>query len=213
MKNIRNNIDKILEGVIIAYGITGVLAVVMAIIIATTNPADPKASLFPLYVVIAFGLSFFLLIALVKAIVKRHYVISGDWQTIYNRKREKHKDTAVAIASHVFDIIDDYPIMLLTSDELSKRYINKLQKTFDPTFKSTVGVQSDTKLLTRNVYIKPDNIVIEGDADTYRISKLELQPIEGYYVQCFNLRSDTRESIIDGYLRVTFEPIENYVED
>lgn len=213
MKNIRNNIDKILEGVIIAYGITGVLAVVMAIIIATTNPADPKASLFPLYVVVAFGLSFFLLIALVKAIVKRHYVISGDWQTIYNRKREKHKDTAVAIASHVFDIIDDYPIMLLTSDELSKRYINKLQKTFDPTFKSTVGVQSDTKLLARNVYIKPKDLVIDGDARTYCIAKLELQPIEGYYVQCFNLRSDTRESIIDGYLRVTFEPIENYVED
>jgi hypothetical protein len=213
MKNIRNNIDKILEGVIIAYGITGVLAVVMAIIIATTNPADSKASLFPLYVVVAFGLSFFLLIALVKAIVKRHYVISGDWQTIYNRKREKHKDTAVAIASHVFDIIDDHPIMLLTSDELSKRYINKLQKTFDPTFKSTVGVQSDTKLLTRNVYIRPEDLVIDGDARTYCIAKLELQPIEGYYVQCFNLRSDTRESIIDGYLRVTFEPIENYVED
>lgn len=213
MKNIRNNIDKTLEGVIIAYGITGVLAVVMAIIIATTNPADPKASLFPLYVVVAFGLSFFLLIALVKAIVKRHYVISGDWQTIYNRKREKHKDTAVAIASHVFDIIDDYPIMLLTSDELSKRYINKLQKTFDPTFKSTVGVQSDTKLLTRNVCIRPGDLVIDGDARTYCIAKLELQPIEGYYVQCFNLRSDTRESIIDGYLRVTFEPIENYVED
>ena len=184
MKNIRNNIDKILEGVIIAYGITGVLAVVMAIIIATTNPADPKASLFPLYVVVAFGLSFFLLIALVKAIVKRHYVISGDW-----------------------------PIMLLTSDELSKRYINKLQKTFDPTFKSTVGIQSDTKLLARNVYIRPEDLVIDGDARTYCIAKLELQPIEGYYVQCFNLRSDTRESIIDGYLRVTFEPIENYVED
>lgn len=213
MKNIRNNIDKILEGVIIAYGITGVLAVVMAIIIATTNPADSKASLFPLYVVVAFGLSFFLLIALVKAIVKRHYVISGDWQTIYNRKREKHKDTAVAIASHVFDIIDDHPIMLLTSDELSKRYINKLQKTFDPTFKSTVGVQSDTKLLTRNVYIRPEDLVTDGDARTYCIAKLELQPIEGYYVQCFNLRSDTRKSIIDGYLRVTFEPIENYVED
>ena len=213
MKNIRNNIDKILEGVIIAYGITGVLAVVMAIIIATTNPADPKASLFPLYVVVAFGLSFFLLIALVKAIVKRHYVISGDWQTIYNRKREKHKDTAVAIASHVFDIIDDYPIMLLTSDELSKRYINKLQKTFDPTFKSTVGVQSDTKLLTRNVCIRPGDLVINGDARTYCIAKLELQPIEGYYVQCFNLRSDTRESIIDGYLRVTFEPVENYIEN
>lgn len=213
MKNIRNNIDKILEGVIIAYGITGVLAVVMAIIIATTNPADPKASLFPLYVVVAFGLSFFLLIALVKAIVKRHYVISGDWQTIYNRKREKHKDTAVAIASHVFDIIDDHPIMLLTSDELSKRYINKLQKTFDPTFKSTVGVQSDTKLLTRNVYIKPENIVIESDADSYRIAKLELQPIEGYYVQCFKLKSDTRKSQVDGYLRITFEPVENHIEN
>lgn len=208
MKNIRNNIDKILEGVIIAYGITGVVAVILAIIIPATNPADPKASLFPLYVVVAFGLSFFLLIALVKAIVKRHYVISGDWQTIYNRKREKHKDTAVAIASHVFDIIDDYPIMLLTSDELSKRYINKLQKTFDPTFKSTVGVQSDTKLLTRNVCIRPGDLVIDGDARTYCIAKLELQPIEGYYVQCFNLRSDTRKSIIDGYLRVTFEPVD-----
>lgn len=208
MKNIRNNIDKILEGVIVAYGVTGVVAVILAIIIPATNPADPKASLFPLYVVVAFGLSFFLLIALVKAIVKRHYVISGDWQTIYNRKREKHKDTAVAIASHVFDIIDDYPIMLLTSDEFSKRYINKLQKTFDPTFKSTVGVQSDTKLLTRNVCIRPGDLVIDGDARTYCIAKLELQPIEGYYVQCFNLRSDTRKSIIDGYLRVTFEPVD-----
>ena len=213
MKNIRNNIDKILETIIFAYGITGVVAVILAIIITAANPADPKASLFPLYVVVAFGLSFFLLIALVKTIVKRHYVISGDWQTIYNRKREKHKDTAVAIASHVFDIIDDYPIMLLTSDELSKRYINKLQKTFDPTFKSTVGVQSDTKLLTRNVCIRPGDLVINGDARAYCIAKLELQPIEGYYVQCFNLRSDTRESIIDGYLRVTFEPVENYIEN
>jgi hypothetical protein len=213
MKNIRNNIDEILEAVIVAYGITGVAAVILAIYITAANPADPKASLFPLYVVIAFGLSFFLLIALVKAIVKRHYVISGDWQTIYNRKREKHKDTAVAIASHAFDIIDDYPIMLLTSDELSKRYINKLQKTFDPTFRSTVGVQTDTKLLTRNVYIKPENIVIEDDAGSYRIAKLELQPIEGYYIQCFKLKSDTRESQVDGYLRITFEPVENYAEN
>ena len=208
MKNIRNNIDKILEAIIFAYGVTGVVAIILTIAITAANPANPKASIIPLYVVIAFGLSFFLLIALVKAIVKRHYVISGDWQTIYNRKREKHKDTAVAIASHVFDIIDDYPIMLLTSDELSKRYINKLQKTFDPTFKSTVGVQTDTKLLTRNVYIKPENIVIENDADSYRIAKLELQPIEGYYVQCFKLKSDTRKSQVDGYLRITFEPVD-----
>lgn len=207
MKNIRNNIDKILEGVIIAYGITGVLAVVMAIIITATNPADPKASLFPLYVLIAFGLSFSLLIALVKAIVKRHYVISSDWQTIYNRKHEKHKDTA--IATHFFDTLDDYPVMLLTSDVLSKHYVGKLRKKLDPTFRSTVGVQTDTKLLTRNVYIKPENIVIEDDADSYRIAKLELQPIEGYYVQCFKLKSDTRESQVDGYLRITFEPVKN----
>lgn len=213
MKNIRNNIDKILETIIVAYGITGVAAVVLAIIITATNPADPKASLFPLYVLIAFGLSFFLLIALVKAIVKRHYVISGDWQTIYNRKREKHKDTAVAIATHFFDTLDDYPVMLLTSDVLSKHYVGKLRKKLDPTFKSTVSVQSGTKLLTRNVYIRPEDLVTDGDARTYCIAKLELQPIEGYYVQCFNLRSDTRESIIDGYLRVTFEPVENYIEN
>lgn len=208
MKNIRNNIDKILEGVIVAYGITGVVAVILAIIIPAANPANPKASIIPLYVVIAFGLSFFLLIALVKAIVKRHYVISGDWQTIYNRKREKHKDTAIAIATHFSDTFDDYPVMLLTSDVLSKHYVGKLRKKLDPTFRSTVGVQTDTKLLTRNVYIKPENIVIEGDADTYRISKLDLQPIEGYYVQCFKLKSDTRESQVDGYLRITFEPVD-----
>lgn len=208
MKNIRNNIDKILEAVIVAYGITGVAAVVLAIIITAANPADPKASLFPLYVLIAFGLSFSLLIALVKTIVKRHYVVSGDWQTIYNRKREKHKDTAIGIATHFFDTLDDYPIMLLTSDVLPKHYVGKLRKKLDPTFRSTVGVQTDTKLLTRNVYIKPDNIVIDGDADSYRIAKLDLQPIEGYYVQCFKLKSDTRESQVDGYLRITFEPVD-----
>ena len=208
MKNIRNNIDKILETIIIAYGITGVVAVVLAIIITAANPADPKASLFPLYVLIAFGLSFSLLIALVKAIVKRHYVISSDWQTIYNRKREKHKDTAIAIATHFFDTLDDYPVMLLTSDVLSKHYVGKLRKKLDPTFKSTAGVQTDTKLLTRNVYIKPENIIIDGDADSYRIAKLDLQPIEGYYVQCFRLKSDTRESQVDGYLRITFEPVD-----
>lgn len=208
MKDIRNNIDKILETIIIAYGITGVVAVVLAIIITAANPADPKASLFPLYVVIAFGLSFFLLIALVKAIVKRHYVVSENWQTIYDRKRDD-EDTAVAISSHFFDTLDDYPIMLLTSDVLSKHYVGKLRKKLDPTFRSTVGVQTDTKLLTRNVYIKPENIVIEGDANSYRIAKLELQPIEGYYVQCFKLKSDTRKSQVDGYLRITFEPVEN----
>lgn len=206
MKNIRNNIDKILEAVIVAYGITGLAAVILAIIITAANPADPKASLFPLYVLIAFGLSFSLLIALVKAIVKRHYVISEDWQTIYDRKHDD-EDTAVAISCHFFDTLDDYPIMLLTSDELSKRYIRKLRKKLDPTFRSTVGVQTDTKLLTRNVYIKPENIVIENDADSYRIAKLELRPIEGYYVQCFKLKSDTRESQVDGYLRITFEPV------
>lgn len=207
MKNIRNNIDKILEGVIIAYGITGVVAVVLAIIITAANPADPKASLFPLYVLIAFGLSFFLLIALVKAIVKRHYVISEDWQTIYDRKRD-NESTSVAIATHFFDTLDDYPLMLLTSDQLTKRYTHKLKKALEPALKSTVGVQSDTKLLTRYVYIKPENIVIEGDADSYRIAKLDLQPIEGCYVQCFKLKSDTRESQVDGYLRITFEPVD-----
>lgn len=206
MKNIRNNIDKILEAIIIAYGITGLVAVVLAIIITAANPADPKASLFPLYVLIAFGLSFSLLIALVKAIVKRHYIINSDWQTIYDRKHDS-EDTAVAISSHFFDTLDDYPIMLLTSDQLTKCYTHKLKKALEPTLKSTVGVQSDTKLLTRNVYIKPDNIVIEGDADSYRIAKLELQPIEGYYVQCFKLKSDTRESQVNGYLRITFEPV------
>lgn len=208
MKNIRNNIDKILETIIVAYGITGVAAVILAIYITAANPADPKASLFPLYVVIAFGLSFFLLIALVKAIVKRRYVISEDWQTIYDRKHDD-EDTAVAISSHFFDTLDDYPIVLLTSDVLSKHYVGKLRKKLDPTFRSTVGVQTDTKLLTRNVYIKPENIVIEGDADSYRIAKLDLQPIEGYYVQCFKLKSDTRKSQVDGYLRITFEPVEN----
>lgn len=207
MKNIRNNIDKILETVIVAYGITGVAAVILAIYITAANPADPKASLFPLYVLIAFGLSFSLLIALVKAIVKRHYVISEDWQTIYDRKRDD-ENTAVAISSHFFDTLDDYPIMLLTSDELTKRYTHKLKKALEPTLKSTVGMQSDTKLLTRNVYIKPDNIVIDGDADSYRIGRLDLQPIEGYYVQCFKLKSDTRESQVDGYLRITFEPVD-----
>lgn len=207
MKNIRNNIDKIPEAIIFAYGVTGVVAIILTITITATNPANPKASIIPLYVVIAFGLSFFLLIALVKAIVKRHYIISSDWQTIYDRKHDS-EDTAVAISSHFFDTLDDYPIMLLTSDELSKRYVRKLRKTLDPTLKSTVGVQSDTKLLTRNVYIKPDNIVIEGDADSYRIAKLELRPIEGYYVQCFKLKSDTRESQVDGYLRITFEPVD-----
>ena len=206
MKNIRNNIDKILETIIIAYGITGVVAVVLAIIITAANPADPKASLFPLYVVIAFGLSFSLLIALVKAIVKRHYVISEDWQTIYDRKHDD-ENTAITIATHFFDTLDDYPVMLLTSDVLSKHYVGKLRKKLDPTFRSTVGAQTDTKLLTRNVYIKPKNIVIESDADSYRITKLELQPIEGYYVQCFKLKSDTRESQVDGYLRITFEPV------
>ena len=206
MKNIRNNIDKILETIIIAYGITGVVAVVLAIIITAANPADPKASLFPLYVVIAFGLSFSLLIALVKAIVKRHYVISEDWQTIYDRKHDD-ENTAITIATHFFDTLDDYPVMLLTSDVLSKHYVGKLRKKLDPTFRSTVGAQTDTKLLTRNVYIKPKNIVIESDADSYRIAKLELQPIEGYYVQCFKLKSDTRESQVDGYLRITFEPV------
>lgn len=204
MKNIRNNIDKILEAIIIAYGITGVAAVILAIYITAI---DPNMSNSILYVIAAFGLSFFLLIALVKAIVKRHYVISEDWQTIYDRKHDS-EDTAVAISSHFFDTLDDYPIMLLTSDELSKRYVRKLRKALDPTLKSTVGVQSDTKLLTRNIYIKPDNIVIEGDADSYRIAKLELQHIEGYYVQCFKLKSDTRESQVDGYLRVTFEPVD-----
>lgn len=208
MKNIRNNIDKILEAIIFAYGVTGVVAIILTIAITAANPANPKASIIPLYVVIAFGLSFFLLIALVKAIVKRHYVISGDWQTIYNRKREKHKDTAIAIATHFFDTFDDYPVMLLTSDVLSKHYVGKLRKKLDPTFRSTVGVQTDTKLLTRNVYIKPENIVIENDADSYRIAKLELQPIEGYYVQCFKLKSDTRKSQVDGYLRITFEPVD-----
>lgn len=205
MKNIRNNIDKILEAIIFAYGVTGVAAVILAIYITAI---DPNMSNSILYVIAAFGLSFFLLIALVKAIVKRHYVISGDWQTIYNRKREKHKDTAIAIATHFSDTFDDYPVMLLTSDVLSKHYVGKLRKKLDPTFRSTVGVQSDTKLLTRNVYIKPDNIVIDGDADSYRISKLDLQPIEGYYVQCFKLKSDTRESQVDGYLRITFEPVD-----
>lgn len=207
MKNIRNNIDKILEAIIFAYGVAGVVAIILTIAITAANPANPKASIIPLYVVIAFGLSFFLLIALVKAIVKRHYIISSDWQTIYDRKHDS-EDTAVAISSHFFDTLDDYPIMLLTSDELSKRYIRKLRKALDPTLKSTVGVQTDTKLLTRNVYIKPDNIVIDGDADSYRIAKLELQPIEGYYVQCFKLKSDTRKSQVDGYLRITFEPVD-----
>lgn len=206
MKNIRNNIDKILEAIIIAYGLTGVAAVILAIYITAI---DPKMSNSILYVIATFGLSFFLLIALVKAIVKRHYVVSGDWQTIYNRKREKHKDTAVGIATHFFDTLDDYPVMLLTSDILSKHYVDKLPKKLDPTFRSTVGVQTDTKLLTRNVYIKPENIVIDGNADNYRIAKLELQAIEGYYVQCFKLKSDTRESQVDGYLRITFEPVEN----
>lgn len=204
MKNIRNNIDKILEAIIFAYGVTGVAAVILAIYITAI---DPNMSNSILYVIAAFGLSFFLLIALVKAIVKRHYVISEDWQTIYDRKHDS-EDTAVAISSHFFDTLDDYPIMLLTSDELSKRYIRKLRKALDPTLKSTVGVQTDTKLLTRNVYIKPDNIVIDGDADSYRIAKLELQPIEGYYVQCFKLKSDTRKSQVDGYLRITFEPVD-----
>lgn len=207
MKNIRNNIDKILEAIIFAYGVTGVVAIILTITITATNPANPKASIIPLYVVITFGLSFFLLIALVKAIVKRHYIISSDWQTIYDRKHDS-EDTAVAISSHFFDTLDDYPIMLLTSDELSKRYVRKLRKALDPTLKSTVGVQSDTKLLTRNVYIKPDNIVIEGDADSYRIAKLDLQPIEGYYVQCFKLKSNTRKSQVDGYLRIAFEPVD-----
>lgn len=204
MKNIRNNIDKILEAIIFAYGVTGVAAVILAIYITAI---DPNMSNSILYVIAAFGLSFFLLIALVKAIVKRHYVISEDWQTIYDRKHDS-EDTAVAISSHFFDTLDDYPIMLSTSDELSKRYIRKLRKALDPTLKSTVGVQTDTKLLTRNVYIKPDNIVIDGDADSYRIAKLELQPIEGYYVQCFKLKSDTRKSQVDGYLRITFEPVD-----
>lgn len=207
MKNIRNNIDKILEAIIFAYGVTGVVAIILTITITATNPANPKASIIPLYVVIAFGLSFFLLIALVKAIVKRHYIISSDWQTIYDRKHDS-EDTAVAISSHFFDTLDDYPVMLLTSDVLSKHYVGKLRKKLDPTFRSTVGVQTDTKLLTRNVYIKPENIVIENDADSYRIAKLELQPIEGYYVQCFKLKSDTRESQVDGYLRITFEPVD-----
>lgn len=206
MKNIRNNIDKILEAIIFAYGVTGVVAIILTIAITAANPANPKASIIPLYVVIAFGLSFFLLIALVKAIVKRHYVISSDWRTIYDRKRDD-EDTAVAISCHFFDTLDDYPIMLLTSDQLTKRYTHKLKKALEPTLKSTVGVQSDTKLLTRNVYIKPDNIVIDGDADSYRIAKLELQPIKGYYVQCFKLKSDTRESQVNGYLRITFEPV------
>ena len=204
MKNIRNNIDKILEAIIFAYGVTGVAAVILAIYITAI---DPNMSNSILYVIAAFGLSFFLLIALVKAIVKRHYVISEDWQTIYDRKHDS-EDTAVAISSHFFDTLDDYPIMLLTSDELSKRYIRKLRKALDPTLKSTVGVQTDTKLLTRNVYIKPKNIVIEGDADSYRIAKLDLQPIEGYYVQCFKLKSDTRKSQVDGYLRIAFEPVD-----
>ena len=207
MKNIRNNIDKILEAIIFAYGVTGVVAIILTITITATNPANPKASIIPLYVVIAFGLSFFLLIALVKAIVKRHYIISSDWQTIYDRKHDS-EDTAVAISSHFFDTLDDYPVMLLTSDVLSKHYVGKLRKKLDPTFRSTVGVQTDTKLLTRNVYIKPENIVIENDADSYRIAKLELQPIEGYYVQCFKLKSDTRESQVDGYLRITLEPVD-----
>lgn len=207
MKNIRNNIDKILEAIIFAYGVTGVVAIILTITITATNPANPKASIIPLYVVIAFGLSFFLLIALVKAIVKRHYIISSDWQTIYDRKHDS-EDTAVAISSHFFDTLDDYPVMLLTSDVLSKHYVGKLRKKLDPTFRSTVGVQTDTKLLTRNVYIKPENIVIENDADSYRIAKLELQPIEGYYVQCFKLKSDTRESQVDGYPRITFEPVD-----
>lgn len=207
MKNIRNNIDKILEAIIFAYGVTGVVAIILTITITATNPANPKASIIPLYVVIAFGLSFFLLIALAKAIVKRHYIISSDWQTIYDRKHDS-EDTAVAISSHFFDTLDDYPVMLLTSDVLSKHYVGKLRKKLDPTFRSTVGVQTDTKLLTRNVYIKPENIVIENDADSYRIAKLELQPIEGYYVQCFKLKSDTRESQVDGYLRITFEPVD-----
>lgn len=210
MKNIRNNIDKILEAIIIAYGLTGALAVILAIYITAI---DPKMSNSIIYVIAAFGLSFFLLIALVKAIVKRHYVVSSDWQTIYNRKREKHKDTAIGIATHFFDTLDDYPVMLLTSDVLSKHYVGKLPKKLDPTFRSTVGVQTDTKLLTRNVYIKPENIVIDGNADNYRIAKLELQAIEGYYVQCFKLKSDTRESQADGYLRVTFEPTDEPVEN
>ena len=67
MKNIRNNIDKILEAIIIAYGTTGVAAVILAIYITAI---DPKMSNSILYVIAAFGLSFFLLIALVKTIVK-----------------------------------------------------------------------------------------------------------------------------------------------